>query len=143
MRPAFMQHLHRFIAPRPLSLHQPYQRWADLHNGNRLRHQHRVHSQVAEAPELVGSSVHGSSPQSGNHTRPAFKASLDFRFIRDNYEAVAQNVKDRNSTADPKRVLQLYDEWRSLEDQTGHVRSLRNENARSMKVKPSRCLLSF
>lgn len=65
---------------------------------------------------------------------PAFKASLDFRFIRDNLDAVRQNVKERNSSADPDRVVRLYEEWRLLEDESGRLRSERNQNSKSMKV---------
>lgn len=66
--------------------------------------------------------------------KPAFKAAIDFRAIRDNFDQVVQNVRNRNSAANPKKVLQLYDEWRELEDETGRVRSERNDNAKSMKV---------
>lgn len=67
-------------------------------------------------------------------SQPGFRASIDFRAIRDDIETVRQNVRDRNSPADPDRVCQLYDEWRQLEDENGRLRSERNQNSKAMKV---------
>ncbi|KAK9809278.1 hypothetical protein WJX73_000344 [Symbiochloris irregularis] len=64
-----------------------------------------------------------------------FKASIDFRAIRENLETIRQNVRDRNSSADPDQVCNLYDEWRQLEDEAGRLRSERNQNSKAMKGK--------
>jgi seryl-tRNA synthetase len=39
---------------------------------------------------------------------------LDFKWIRDNKDAVAQNIRDRNSSADVDLVVQLYDKSLAL-----------------------------
>ena len=46
------------------------------------------------------------------------------------------NVVNRNSSADPGRVAQLYDKWRSLQTQAENIRTERNANAKAMKVCP-------
>lgn len=66
---------------------------------------------------------------------PAFKVPLDFRFIRDNVEAVAANCRLRNSTADPALVAQLYDQFAQLKAASDALRSSRNENSAAMKVR--------
>lgn len=71
-------------------------------------------------------------------TAPApltFKANLDFKFIRDNLAAVQQNCLNRNSTADPAAVVQLYDEFVQLKVQTDQIRAARNLNSSAMKGK--------
>ncbi|XP_020552779.1 serine--tRNA ligase, chloroplastic/mitochondrial isoform X1 [Sesamum indicum] len=40
---------------------------------------------------------------------PQWKAVIDFKWIRENKEAVAANIKNRNSTANLDLVLELYD----------------------------------
>ena len=39
---------------------------------------------------------------------------LDYKFIKDNLEAVKQNIENRNMTADADEVVRLYDERTSL-----------------------------
>lgn len=41
--------------------------------------------------------------------KPQWKAAIDFKWIRDNKESVAVNIKNRNSNANVEIVLQLYD----------------------------------
>ena len=90
-------------------------------------------SQSAAPPRPVESVSRTSTAAA----QPGFKASLDFRAVRDNIEAIRQNVRDRNSSADPDRVCQLYDEWRQLEDESGRLRNERNQNSKAMKVPAS------
>lgn len=40
---------------------------------------------------------------------PQWRAAIDFKWIRDNKEAVAANIKNRNSNANLEVVLELYD----------------------------------
>ncbi len=58
---------------------------------------------------------------------------LDIRFIKENLEAVKQNIRDRYMNADADLVVSLYEQRnrviRDLED----ARRRRNENAQSMK----------
>ncbi|CAN1181882.1 Serine--tRNA ligase, chloroplastic/mitochondrial [Linum perenne] len=42
-------------------------------------------------------------------SKPQWKAAIDFKWIRDNSEAVAANIKSRNSNARLELVLELYD----------------------------------
>ena len=45
-----------------------------------------------------------------------------------------QNAKDRNSSAKPEKVVQLYDQWVQLLGEVERLRAERNANAKSMKV---------
>jgi seryl-tRNA synthetase len=65
---------------------------------------------------------------------PAFKANLDFKFVRDNLQLIADNCKLRNSPGDPARVAQLYDEFTRLKQESDSLRASRNENSAAMKV---------
>lgn len=70
------------------------------------------------------------------------QAYIDWKSIRENLEAVKANVANRNSNADPDKVIELYDRWRSLQAQAEELRTERNANAKAMKVRPiSRQLL--
>lgn len=41
--------------------------------------------------------------------KPQWKASIDFKWIRDNKEAVALNIQNRNSNANLELVIELYE----------------------------------
>ena len=41
--------------------------------------------------------------------KPQWKAAIDFKWIRENKEAVATNIRIRNSNANLELVLELYD----------------------------------
>lgn len=47
--------------------------------------------------------------------KPQWKASIDFKWIRDNKEAVAANIANRNSSANLELVLELYDRLLSIQ----------------------------
>lgn len=47
--------------------------------------------------------------------KPQWKAAIDFKWIRDNKEAVAANIKDRNSNANLELVLELYENMFNLQ----------------------------
>ncbi|KAI8471369.1 MAG: hypothetical protein J3K34DRAFT_417403, partial [Monoraphidium minutum] len=66
---------------------------------------------------------------------PAFKANLDFKFVKENLQLVTDNAKSRNSNADPARVVQLYDEFARLKQECDSLRASRNENSAAMKGK--------
>ncbi|EIE20022.1 putative seryl-tRNA synthetase [Coccomyxa subellipsoidea C-169] len=67
--------------------------------------------------------------------RPAFRAYLDFRFVKSNLDKLRENVKNRNSSADPDLVARLYDNWVRVLEELESVRADRNSNARAMKGK--------
>lgn len=47
--------------------------------------------------------------------KPQWKAAIDFKWIRENKEAIAVNIKNRNSMANLEAVLQLYDQMSNLQ----------------------------
>ncbi|MCR5217322.1 serine--tRNA ligase [Treponema sp.] len=60
---------------------------------------------------------------------------LDYKFIKDNLEAVKKNITDRNMTADADIVVKLYDERTALTTELQALQQKRNANAASMKQK--------
>ena len=60
---------------------------------------------------------------------------LDYKFIKDNLEAVKQNIVNRNMTADADLVVKLYDEHTTLVTKLQDLQQKRNENAKAMKQK--------
>jgi seryl-tRNA synthetase len=62
---------------------------------------------------------------------------LDPKFIRDNIDAVKQNIANRKVEADPDRAVALYEERNSLIQELEALRGKRNENAAAMKAKPA------
>ncbi|KAL6559759.1 Serine--tRNA ligase, chloroplastic/mitochondrial [Orobanche gracilis] len=67
---------------------------------------------------------------------PHWKTAIDFKWIRDNTEAVAANIKNRNSNANLDLVLHLYDKLLNLQKQeVEKLRAERNAVANKMKAK--------
>jgi seryl-tRNA synthetase len=62
---------------------------------------------------------------------------LDLKFIRDNIDAVRANIAARHVTADPDRVVALYDQRNQVLKELEGVRASRNANAERMKGKLS------
>lgn len=60
---------------------------------------------------------------------------LDYKFIKDNLEAVKQNIINRNMTADANKVVELFDKRNALVTKLQALQQKRNENAQSMKQK--------
>ncbi len=60
---------------------------------------------------------------------------LDLKFIKDNVEAVKENVRNRFMKVDVDRVVALYDKRTALVKQIDTLRQRRNENAATMKGK--------
>lgn len=89
-----------------------------------------------QSTEHTNATVHsqGSAAESAHLDRPSFKAYLDFRFVKSNLELLRKNVKDRNSSADPDAVAELYDDWVRLLEELERVRAERNANAKAMKL---------
>jgi len=70
--------------------------------------------------------------------RPQWKAAIDFKWIRDNRDAVADNIRSRNSAANLDLVLELYDQYLALQK----VRSSLNVVIVTLCSNCSSCLLS-
>ncbi|KAK7410506.1 hypothetical protein VNO78_01330 [Psophocarpus tetragonolobus] len=66
---------------------------------------------------------------------PQWKATIDFKWIKDNKEDVAANIKNRNSHVDLDLVLHLYDKMFTLQKEVERVRAERNAVANKMKGK--------
>ena len=60
---------------------------------------------------------------------------LDYKFIKDNLEAVKENIKNRNMNADADKVVELYDKRTSLVTKQQDLQQKRNVNAKAMKQK--------
>ncbi len=62
---------------------------------------------------------------------------LDLKYIRDNLEEVKKNIQIRNVSADPEKVVNLYNKKNEVLKRTESLRQKRNENVRIMKGKLS------
>ncbi len=60
---------------------------------------------------------------------------LDYKFIKDNLQAVKENIVNRNMAADADKVVELYDKRTELVTKLQGLQQKRNENAASMKQK--------
>jgi seryl-tRNA synthetase len=60
---------------------------------------------------------------------------LDYRFIKDNLEAVKENIRNRNMKADADKVVMLFDKRNELVTQLQNLQQQRNTNAQAMKGK--------
>ncbi|CAK9149048.1 unnamed protein product [Ilex paraguariensis] len=67
--------------------------------------------------------------------RPQWKAAIDFKWIRDNKEDVAANIKNRNSNANLGLVLELYERLLNVQKEVERLRAERNVVANKMKGK--------
>lgn len=60
---------------------------------------------------------------------------LDYKFIKDNLDAVKQNIINRNISADADKVVELFDRRNALVTKLQALQQKRNENAQAMKQK--------
>ncbi|XAR48541.1 Serine--tRNA ligase [Bertholletia excelsa] len=67
--------------------------------------------------------------------KPQWKASIDFKWIRDNKDAVAANIKNRNSNANLELVIELYERLLNVQKEVERLRTERNVVANKMKGK--------
>ncbi|KAL5724241.1 serine--tRNA ligase [Ranunculus cassubicifolius] len=68
-------------------------------------------------------------------SKQQWKASIDFKSIRDNKDAVLNNIKNRNSVVELELVLELYDKLLTLQKEVERLRGERNAVANKMKGK--------
>lgn len=66
--------------------------------------------------------------------KPSFRAFLDFKALKADLDKHVQNCQNRNSTAEPAKVANLYDQYCEAQQQVDGVREERNSNAKAMKV---------
>lgn len=62
---------------------------------------------------------------------------LDIKFIKENLDAVKDNIKNRNMSSDADLAVSLYDEKNAFQQELDSLRQQRNENAKKMKEKLS------
>lgn len=62
---------------------------------------------------------------------------LDLKFIKENLDAVKQNIKNRNMDADADEVVRLFDKRSELSTEIQALQQKRNQNAKAMKEKLS------
>ncbi|CAL9114210.1 unnamed protein product [Musa textilis] len=67
--------------------------------------------------------------------KPQWKTAIDFKWIRDNKDVVAANIKNRNSNANLDLVLELYEKFLNLQKEVERLRAERNVVANKMKGK--------
>ncbi|KAJ0959891.1 hypothetical protein J5N97_000345 [Dioscorea zingiberensis] len=67
--------------------------------------------------------------------KPQWKAAIDFKWIRENKDVVAANIRNRNSSADLELVLELYEKYLALQKEVERLRAERNSVANKMKGK--------
>lgn len=118
--------------------------WKKVENANWRRQGLRCMASAAStaANNLVVSEnyVAVSSPSTGstetdNSSKQTWKASIDFKFIRDNKEAIAKNIQNRKCGGDVEQVVQLYEQTVSLNQEVDKLRAERNAVANAMKTK--------
>ena len=94
---------------------------------------------IERRPEARGAAsaatILDSKLETHQQEKPAFRAHIDFQALKAHLPRHVQNVKDRNSSAKPEIVVQLYDQWVHLLGEVEHLRAERNANAKSMKVR--------
>ncbi|GFP82794.1 serine--tRNA ligase [Phtheirospermum japonicum] len=107
------------------------------HFGGRLPLLARALSSTAAATLQPTTAASSSSNSDENRVVNAlqWKAAIDFKWIRDNKDAVASNIKNRNSNANLDLVLQLYDKLLIVQKEVEKLRAERNAVANKMKAK--------
>ncbi|KAK4413991.1 Serine--tRNA ligase, chloroplastic/mitochondrial [Sesamum alatum] len=94
-------------------------------------------SAAAAAPQPTTTNLAAASDPDEHKVvkAPQWKAAIDFKWIRENKEAVAANIKNRNSTANLDLVLELYDKFLNVQKEVERLRAERNVVANKMKGK--------
>ncbi|GER44085.1 serine--tRNA ligase [Striga asiatica] len=109
------------------------------HYSGRLPFLRRALSSTAAATLHPTTTTAGSVTDITDETKavkaPQWKAAIDFKWIRDNKDAVAANIRNRNSNANLDLVLQLYDKVLNLQKEVEKLRAERNAVANKMKGK--------
>ncbi|QDZ18919.1 serine--tRNA ligase [Chloropicon primus] len=94
----------------------------------------RCNATVVEASDVSLASGSGGKKESGDQAA-VWKAPLDFKFIRDNVEEVEANCRDRNASADPRLVAELYTKYLERNQELAEAQQARNANAKKLKGK--------
>ncbi|XP_065847649.1 serine--tRNA ligase, chloroplastic/mitochondrial isoform X2 [Euphorbia lathyris] len=85
---------------------------------------------------LLTRALSATAPTTDSKVKPhQWKAAIDFKWIRDNKDAVSLNIKNRNSNANLELVLELYDKMLAVQKEVDELRRERNAVANKMKGK--------
>lgn len=88
------------------------------------------------APQLATKTSDVSSPDDFKELKVSqWKAAIDYKWMRENKEAVTANIKNRKSQANLDLVLQLYDSSLNAQKEVERLRAERNAVANKMKGK--------
>lgn len=90
-------------------------------------------SPKAEASERTTVPLEAEQP--AVPVKASWRASIDFRWIRDNKVQVADNIRNRKSAGNVELVVQLYEQFCSLNTVADGLRAERNAVAKMMKGK--------
>lgn len=96
---------------------------------------------VARSSATAEAGVDGQTKASTGKTdggvngAPTWKAAIDFKFVRDNAEAVRDNAKARKVDVDVAGIVAKYEALNALNFKCDEIREKRNANAKSMKGK--------
>ncbi|KAK4485815.1 hypothetical protein RD792_008462 [Penstemon davidsonii] len=98
------------------------------------------HFNYRRPPPLIARALSSAAPAPSPDENkvvkgPQWKAAIDFKWIRDNKEAVAANIKNRKSNANLDLVIQLYDKLLNVQKEVERLRAERNIIANKMKGK--------
>lgn len=93
----------------------------------------RLLARAFSAPALQ--TIDTTDNKGGVVVKPQWKAAIDFKWIRDNKEAVSANIRNRNSNANLELVLELYEKMLNVQKEVDRLREERNAVANKMKGK--------
>eukprot|EP01025_Chloroclados_australasicus_P063562 TRINITY_DN8416_c0_g3_i2.p1 TRINITY_DN8416_c0_g3~~TRINITY_DN8416_c0_g3_i2.p1 ORF type:complete len:402 (-),score=17.90 TRINITY_DN8416_c0_g3_i2:512-1717(-) len=108
-----------------------------LRNGSYFGIKTRSYSAATEQKDIQNGTL-GLITEETDVNSPSFQASIDFKFIRDNLDIVKLNCHNRNSGADPQKVVDLYENFLKMQSRAEIIRTARKENAKAMKGKMSK-----
>ena len=84
----------------------------------------------------AASATVGAPSNTNEATKPlAWKAAIDFKYVRDNAAAVQSNAKVRNVDVNVQEIIEKYEALNALNFKCDEIREKRNANAKSMKGK--------
>ncbi|CAI5958787.1 unnamed protein product [Closterium sp. NIES-65] len=93
-------------------------------------------SAAVEAKEVSPPSQPNDGSVKAAAAPPAtWKASIDFKWVRENRDLMEANVKERQSNADVALVVELYEDFVSKNLEVDRLRAERNRVANAMKAK--------
>lgn len=90
---------------------------------------------IARSAIAAAEAPNDASRASDGQAALAWKAALDFKFVRDNAEAVQRNATVRKVDVSVKDVVAKYEALNALNFKCDEIREKRNANAKSMKGK--------